>query len=49
MPERYTDLPVSASTAYAQLQTAALGVELARDVSHLNGSFSAKAVKGSRH
>jgi len=48
MPEHYQDLPVSAATAYAQLQTAALAVELDRDVSHLNGSFSAKTVKGSR-
>lgn len=43
---RYQDLPVSAATAYAQLQTAALGIELARDVSHLHGSFSTKTVKG---
>lgn len=49
MPERYKELPVSAATAYAQLQTAALAVELDRDVSHLNGSFSAKTVKGGRH
>lgn len=46
MPSRYQDLPVSAATAYAQLQTAALGLELARDVSHLHGSFSTKPVKG---
>jgi hypothetical protein len=48
MPVRYADLPVAAATAYAQLQTAALGFELARDVSHLHGSFSTKAVKGTR-
>jgi hypothetical protein len=48
VPEFYADLPVSASTAYAQLQTAALAVELSRDVSHLHGSFSTKEVKGTR-
>ncbi|WP_290661873.1 hypothetical protein [Aquabacterium sp.] len=48
MPARFTELPVSAATAYAQLQTAALAVELARDVSHLHGSFSTKRVKGTR-
>jgi len=48
MPTRFTELPVSAATAYAQLQTAALAVELARDVSHLHGSFSTKQVKGTR-
>ncbi|MDQ6680731.1 MAG: nucleotidyltransferase domain-containing protein, partial [Pseudomonadota bacterium] len=47
MPSRFIELPVSAATAYAQLQTAALAVELARDVSHLQGSFSTKQVKGS--
>ena len=46
MPRRYTELPVAAATAYAQLQTAALGFELSRDVSHLHGSFSTKRVKG---
>jgi hypothetical protein len=45
MPSRFTELPVSASTAYAQLQSAALAVELSRDVSHLQGSFSTKQVK----
>ena len=45
-PVRFVELPVSAATAYAQLQTAALAVELARDVSHLHGSFSSKQVKG---
>lgn len=46
MPLRFVELPVSAATAYAQLQSAALAVELARDVSHLRGSFSTKQVKG---
>lgn len=49
MSSYFTDLPVSAATAYAQLQTAAMAVELARDVSHLQGSFSTKRVKGSLH
>jgi len=49
MPKRFTELPVSAATAYAQLQSAALAVELARDVSHLHGSFSVKQVKGFGH
>ncbi len=49
MTTRFSELPVSASTAYAQLQTAALAVELARDVSHLHGSFSTKRVKNSTH
>ena len=48
MPEHFTDLPVSAATAFAQLQTAAMASELARDVSHLQGSFSTKLVKGTR-
>ena len=46
MPSRYVELPISAATAYAQLQTAALAVDLARDVSNLSGSFSTKQVKG---
>ena len=46
MSDRFATLPVSAATAYAQLQTAALGLELARDVSHLHGSFGTKQVKG---
>lgn len=45
----FTDLPVSAATAFAQLQTAAMATELARDVSHLQGSFASKMVKGTRH
>ena len=48
MPQRFDELPVSAATAYAQLQSAALGVEPARDVSHLHGSFSTKQVKGTK-
>lgn len=44
----FSDLPVSAATAFAQLQTAAMAAELARDVSHLQGSFATKTVKGTR-
>jgi hypothetical protein len=47
-PEYFVDLPVSAATAFAQLQTAASATELARDVSHLQGSFASKMVKGTR-
>lgn len=47
MPRHYLNQPVATSTAYAQLHGAALGVEFDRDVSHLNGSFGTKTVKGS--
>ena len=46
---RFTDLPVSAATAYAQVQSAALSAELQRDVSHLNGSFGTKRVGNGVH
>jgi hypothetical protein len=46
MPKFYRELPVSASTAYAQLHAAAMGLELDRDVSHLHGSFATKQVRG---
>lgn len=49
MPQRYVDQPVATATAYAQLHTATLGFEFDRDVSHLNGSFGTKTVKGSQH
>ena len=45
----FSDLPVSAATAYAQLHTATLAQELARDVSHLQGSYSQKTIKGASH
>ena len=48
MPQLYDELPVSAATAYAQLHTAATGLELHRNVAHLHGSFSTKTVKGSK-
>lgn len=46
MPKFYRELPVSASTAYAQVHAAAMALELARDVSHLQGSFATKKVRG---
>jgi hypothetical protein len=46
MAELYTELPLSAQTAYAQLLDAALGAELVRSVADLPGSFNAKVVKG---
>lgn len=49
MSQRYHQLSVAASTAYAQLHTATLGLELDRDVSHLHGSFATKQVKGRTH
>lgn len=49
MPKFYRELPISASTAYAQLHAAAMGMELDRDVSHLHGSFATKQVRGSKH
>jgi hypothetical protein len=49
-PARYfADLPVVAATAFAQLHTAAMGQELARDASHLRGSYSIKKVKDKAH
>jgi hypothetical protein len=47
MPRLYVTQPVASSTAYAQLHTAALGIEFDRDVSHLNGSFGTKTVHDS--
>ncbi len=48
MANYFTELPVSAATAYAQLQTAALAVELERNVAHLHGSFSTKTIKNTK-
>jgi hypothetical protein len=45
-PALYTELPLSAQTAYAQLVDAALGAALLRSVADLPGSFNAKTVKG---
>lgn len=46
MPLLYTELSLSAQTAYAQLLDAALNAELVRSVADLPGSFNAKTVKG---
>jgi len=43
---RFTDLSLSAQTAYAQLFDAANAVELSRSVANLAGSFAQKTVKG---
>jgi hypothetical protein len=45
----YSVAPVSTSTAFAQLHSAVIGVELARDVAHLSGGFGTKTIKGSKH
>jgi hypothetical protein len=49
MPTRYRTQPLAASTAYAQLHTAAMGIEFDRDVTHLNGSFGTKELRGKKH
>jgi hypothetical protein len=46
MDALYSELSLSAQTAYAQLLDAALGAELVRSVADLSGSFNAKTVKG---
>ena len=43
---RFTELPLSAQTAYAQLFEATLAFELSRSVANLRGSFARKTVKG---
>jgi hypothetical protein len=45
MPALYSELPLSAQTAYAQLQDVATAVELDRSIANLHGSFSKKKVK----
>ncbi len=42
----FTELPLSAQTAYAQLFDAASAAELSRSVADLSGSFARKTVKG---
>ncbi len=49
MPPLFTDLSLSAQTAYAQLLDAALAAEHARSIADLPGSFNAKTVKGRRY
>jgi len=49
MTKFYTELPVNAQTAYAQLLDVALSTEHFRSVADLPGSFSSKTVKGHRY
>jgi hypothetical protein len=42
----YTELSMTAQTAYAQFQDAALSEHLSRSVAQLRGSFSKKTIKG---
>lgn len=46
MSVSYQEQPVATSTAYAQLHTATLGLDFARDAAHLSGSFGTKTIKG---
>jgi len=48
-PARYSELPLSAQTAYAELLDQARAAELHRSVGGLNGSFASKSVKGRRY
>ncbi len=45
----YSDLSLTAQTAYAQLLDASLSAEMTRSVADLPGSFNAKTVKGRRY
>lgn len=49
MEPLFTELPLSAQTAYAQLLEATLSAEHLRSVADLPGSFNAKTVKGRRY
>lgn len=49
MDQLYSDLPLSAQTAYAQLADVATSLELNRSIEHLHGSFSRKTVQGSAY
>lgn len=42
----YTELSLTAQTAFAQLQDAVLAEHVSRSVAHLHGNFAKKAVKG---
>jgi hypothetical protein len=46
---RYTELSLSAQTAYAELAEATHATELHRTVAYLNGSFASKDVKGRKY
>jgi hypothetical protein len=45
----YTELTLSAQTAYAQLFDAALGAQHVRSVADLAGSFNAKTIRGKKY
>lgn len=45
----FTELPLTAQTAYAQLFEAALSAEHARSIADLSGSFAAKTVRGQKY
>src|SRR4051794_37438973 len=45
----FTELSLSAQTAYAQLLDAALSAEHLRSVADLTGSFAAKTVRGQKY
>lgn len=49
MDRLYSDLPLSAQTAYAQLADVATSLELNRSIENLHGSFSRKTVQGSAY
>ncbi len=49
MAQFFTDLSLTAQTAYAQLLDAALAAEHVRSVADLPGSFNAKTVKGRKY
>jgi hypothetical protein len=49
MAPLYTDLSLTAQTAYAQLLDAALAADHVRSVADLPGSFNAKTVKGRKY
>ncbi|MDF1485411.1 nucleotidyltransferase domain-containing protein [Ramlibacter sp. H39-3-26] len=49
MPALFSELPLSAQTAYAQLRDVATAVGLERSITHLHGSFSKKTVKGTAY
>lgn len=48
-PPLFSELSLSAQTAYAQLLDSALALDLARSVADLNGSFAAKTVRGAKY
>lgn len=49
MSARYTELSLTAQTAYAQVSEAALAAEHLRSVADLPGSFASKTVKGHKY